>query len=79
MDGGSGRFGSEIDWFDHRLENDPQFLKPIEKAQTALRTGNGVRREDVGSTSADEAEPPLRGRLARPFVQRSGAEQNAAV
>jgi len=40
-------FGSEDDWFDYRLENDPRFLKRIEKARAALRAGKGVRLEDV--------------------------------
>lgn len=41
-------FDSEDDWFDYRLENDPRFLKRIERARAALRAGKGVRLEDVG-------------------------------
>ena len=40
-------FGSENDWFDYRLENDPRFLRRIEKARRSLRVGRGVRLEDV--------------------------------
>ena len=42
-------FESEDDWFDYRLENDPRFLRRIEKARASIRTGRGVRLEDVGS------------------------------
>jgi prevent-host-death family protein len=41
-------FDNEDDWFDYRLENDPQFLKRIEQARKSLRSGKGVRLEDVG-------------------------------
>ena len=40
-------FESEDDWFDYRLENDPRFLQRIEKARKSLRTGRGVRLEDI--------------------------------
>jgi hypothetical protein len=40
-------FGSENDWFDYRLENDPRFLRRIEKARRSLRVGRGVRLEDA--------------------------------
>lgn len=40
-------FASEDDWFDYRLENDPRFLKRIEKARQSLRQGKGTRIEDV--------------------------------
>jgi prevent-host-death family protein len=40
-------FKSEDDWFDYRLENDPRFLQRIEKARRSLRTGRGVRLEDL--------------------------------
>ena len=45
-------FESEEDWFDYRLENDPQFLRRIEQARESLRAGRGIRLEDV------EAEEP---------------------
>ncbi len=38
-------FGSEDDWFDYRLENDPRFLARIESARQSLREGRGVRIE----------------------------------
>jgi prevent-host-death family protein len=40
-------FGSEDDWFDYRLENDPRFLARIERARTSLRAGGGVKLEDL--------------------------------
>jgi prevent-host-death family protein len=40
-------FGSEDDWLDYRLENDPRFLRRIEQARKSLREGHGVRIEDV--------------------------------
>jgi prevent-host-death family protein len=40
-------FETEHDWFDYRLENDPRFLRRIEKARANLRAGRGVRLEDV--------------------------------
>ncbi|MGE3152480.1 MAG: type II toxin-antitoxin system Phd/YefM family antitoxin [Nitrospiraceae bacterium] len=40
-------FKSEDDWFDYPLENDPRFLRRIEAARESLRTGRGVKLEDV--------------------------------
>ena len=40
-------FGSEDDWFDYRLENDPAFIERINKARKSLRDGQGVRLEDL--------------------------------
>ncbi len=40
-------FESEDDWFDYRLENDPRFLKRVEKARQSLRAGRGVKLEDI--------------------------------
>ena len=40
-------FGSEDDWFDYRLENDPGFLQGVEKARASRRAGRGTRLEDV--------------------------------
>jgi hypothetical protein len=42
-------FGSEDDWFDYRLENDPRFLARIESARRNLRAGRGIRLEDLGA------------------------------
>jgi prevent-host-death family protein len=39
-------FESEEDWFEYRLENDPQFLRRIEQARNNLQAGRGVRLED---------------------------------
>ncbi len=40
-------FEDEEDWFDYRLENDPRFLKRIEQARKSLRSGAGIKIEDV--------------------------------
>jgi len=40
-------FGSEDDWFDCQLENDPRVLNRIERARASLRSGQGVKLEDV--------------------------------
>ena len=40
-------FGTEDDWFDYRLENDPRFLRRIEDARESLRAGRGVKLENV--------------------------------
>jgi prevent-host-death family protein len=40
-------FKSEDDWFEYRLENDPRFLRRVEKARKSLRAGRGLRLEDV--------------------------------
>lgn len=40
-------FHSEDEWFDYRLEHDPRFLKRVEAARQSLRSGRGVRLEEV--------------------------------
>jgi len=40
-------FESEDDWFDYRLENDPRFLARVEAARASLRSGRGVKLEDL--------------------------------
>jgi prevent-host-death family protein len=40
-------FGSEEDWFEYRLENDPRFLRRVEQARNNLRAGRGIRLEDL--------------------------------
>jgi len=40
-------FESEDDWFDYRLENDPRFLRRIERARQSLRAGRGIKLEDM--------------------------------
>ena len=40
-------FGSDDDWFDYRIENDPRFLTRIERARASLDAGRGVRLEHV--------------------------------
>lgn len=40
-------FGSDDDWFDYKLEHDPRFLERILRARESLRSGKGIRLEDV--------------------------------
>jgi prevent-host-death family protein len=40
-------FETEDDWFDYRLENDPRFLHRIEKARNSIKSGKGMKWEDV--------------------------------
>ena len=40
-------FASEDEWFDYQLENDPRFLKRIEKARASLLKGKGIKLEDI--------------------------------
>ena len=40
-------FETEDDWFDYRLENDPRFLRRIEKARKSIKSGKGVKLEDI--------------------------------
>jgi prevent-host-death family protein len=40
-------FASEGDWFDYRLEHDPRFLARIERARQSIRSGRGVKLEDI--------------------------------
>ena len=40
-------FENEEDWFDYLLENDPRFLHRIEQARKSLRSGAGIRIEDI--------------------------------
>ena len=42
-------FGSEEDWFDYRLENDPRFQRRIAQARDSLRAGRGIKLEDLES------------------------------
>ena len=40
-------FASDDDWFDYRLEHDPRSLARIERARQSIRSGRGVKFEDV--------------------------------
>jgi prevent-host-death family protein len=40
-------FGSEDEWLDFRLENDPRFLSRIERSRRSLREGRGMHLEDI--------------------------------
>ena len=40
-------FKDEDDWFDYRLENDPQFLARISAARRSIAEGKGVRIEEL--------------------------------
>ena len=45
-------FESEDDWFDYRLENDPRFLRRMERARLSIRAGHGVRVENVAKRNS---------------------------
>lgn len=40
-------FGSEDDWFDYRLQNDPRFLQRVKTARASVRAGRGIKLERV--------------------------------
>jgi prevent-host-death family protein len=40
-------FQSEDDWFEYRLEHDPRFLRRIEQARNSLRSGRGIKLDDL--------------------------------
>ncbi len=40
-------FADEDDWFEYKLENDPRFLQRIEQARQSLRSGKGVKLEEI--------------------------------
>jgi len=42
-------FESEDDWLDYRLEHHPEFLRRVAAARETLRSGRGVRLEDLPS------------------------------
>jgi hypothetical protein len=42
-------FESEDDWLDYRLEQNPEFLRRVAEAREALRSGRGVRLQDLPS------------------------------
>ena len=42
-------FASEDEWFDYRLEHDPQFLQRVAHARKAISAGQGVRLKDLQS------------------------------
>ena len=41
-------FSSEDDWFDYRLEHDPQFLRRIAQARRSIAAGKGVKLDETG-------------------------------
>jgi prevent-host-death family protein len=42
-------FESEDDWLDYRREHHPEFLRRVAEAREGLRSGRGVRLEDLPS------------------------------
>ena len=42
-------FGSEEDWFDYQLENDPRFQRRIGQARNSLREGRDVKIEEIAT------------------------------
>ena len=47
-------FESEEDWFDYALENDPRFLRRVETARNSIKSGQGVRLEDLDNHLAND-------------------------
>ena len=47
---GASAFESDDDWFDYKLENDPRFLGRVERARQSLRSGRGIRLEDLAAS-----------------------------
>lgn len=58
-------FGSEDDWFDYRLENDPRFLHRVETARESLRAGHGVKLEDMGAAGGPVPNTALQRPVSR--------------
>jgi len=50
-------FASEDDWFDYRLENDPRFLQRIEQARRSLRSGKGIKLEEIDGGTSHSTKP----------------------
>lgn len=40
-------FESEEEWFEHRLENDPRFLRRIASARDSIAAGRGTKPKDL--------------------------------
>ena len=57
-------FESEDDWFEYRLENDPRFLKRIEKARASIRAGKGIPWDEV-EAEEERGTKPSRARRKR--------------
>ena len=53
-------FETEDDWFEYRLEHNPEFLQRVAQSRAALGRGEGIRLEDV-----DKKPAPTRRRKAR--------------
>ena len=53
-------FETEDDWFEYRLEHNPEFLQRVAQSRAALGRGEGIRLEDV-----DKKPGPTRRRKAR--------------
>jgi prevent-host-death family protein len=47
-------FASEDDWFEYRLEHEPEFLQRVAEARSALRRGEGTLIEDVDLSESEE-------------------------
>ncbi|MBI1816810.1 MAG: type II toxin-antitoxin system Phd/YefM family antitoxin [Deltaproteobacteria bacterium] len=66
-------FDTDDDWFDYRLENDPRFLDRAAAARSSLRSGRGVRLEnlDEGGRSSSAAAPDRSQRRVSPKTATS--------
>src|SRR5580765_590553 len=50
-------FASDEDWFDYQLENDPRFLRRVAQARKSLRSGCGIKLEDLEQIELSGASP----------------------
>jgi len=49
-------FKDEDDWFEHKLENDPRFLKRVAESRASLRSGKGIPWEEIEAENDRQAE-----------------------
>jgi prevent-host-death family protein len=49
-------FATEDDWFDYKLENDPQFFGRVAEARASLRAGRGIPWEEIEAEDDRRAE-----------------------
>jgi len=65
-------FESDDDWFDYKLENDPRFLGRVERARQSLRSGRGIRLEDLAASQSAKAGGDTVERTARSRSRQEG-------
>ncbi len=53
-------FETEDDWFEYRLEHNPEFLQRVAQARAAVGRGEGVRLEDLDKKATKARKPTRR-------------------